>query len=679
MARKASPQSERIVRALIADNNEAIRAVRDGHFQDIAWMPIKCANYDLDEKGERHYHHIDKIPCNCPPGPQIWQYTTMAYETWCVGSRGSAKSEGTFGFLMKGNPTPWKSGHSCDSLYVNHPGYTALIVRKDAQDLDDYFARLKALVEPMGAKCTTAPMKVQWPSGAVWYFAHLKDEDSILKQQGKSYIRVVCEEAGQIPSEKLYIQALQASCRSKYPELHPQLMLVSNPGGPGHFWINRRFRYPHGGAKPWPEKTFYEWKSPNGTVLTRQWIHSTVLDNPYYLAGNATYVAALQQLKETDPTLYRQWYLGDPDAVEGQFFERFRKQRLAGEPENACHVIVCEKHPDGRLAKEPVDLKPWYPRAIAIDWGYNHPAVVVWGAWDENRRLQVYRELKVNQLGTVELGAQVAKLTMPDLVRMRTPQITVHLSHDAFHRTDYSNTEAEQIAQGIDLVLGSGGAFVAGTTIDEEMMDAAERSRSMEARIAREGAKAMIRLVPAGGPKRRKPGWTLLRDYMRWWSMADPETEKQKTIASILATQGYAALTLYLQQQERLSKQALPVLQIWDVCPNVIAGIENAQRDERDSDDVQKQDGDDEIDALNYLVMGFQVDQLDKPHEVWVHERVREIIGNGPSDIQRLIAANEMAEREFRMRNAGRAVSIPRLHGNYRRNSMAMSTRMPLQ
>ena len=646
----------------------------------LGWKQVWCAGFDVDETGKKHFHHLENIPCQCDPGPHALALSSYADEVLCGGGKGSGKSECTFAFILRGNLSRWRRREKpydgmrvdqelkalppsgVDVSYVNSKHYTFLVIRKTAKDLDDWFRRFKMLVEPMGAECTVSPMRVVFPSGATGYFGHLDDMDSIRALQGKRFIRIVVEELTQIKDEKFYLEAIVAGCASAWHDLHPQIMTTCNPGGPGEPWVVARWMNPQGGAERWPEGRLYRYQvDVNGErkERTRAYFLSTVMDNPYYLHGEAGYVTALASLKDTDETMFRRYYGGEFGVVEGLYFSRFRRKwrgPQSGEPENAVHVV------------KPANLAPWWPRAISLDWGYKHDSAAYWGCWTPQQQLHVYRELVVSGVGTVELGARIAEIAARDMADMTNPRMNLYLSHDCFHRTDYVNTEAEQIQRGIQSVLGDGAAFVMGTTIDEDSLPSEEAWAAVRRRHEREGDKASITLIPAGGAGKRKPGWQLIREYLRWWILSDQKLD-DAAMQRVLQTQGTLALQKLMKAQQVEAARALPVLQIWEDCKRLIQWMEQAAEATRDSEDVEKVDGDDPGDSLNYLVSNFLFGSGQKPRDVWIAEQVAARIPAG-ADINTRVRANEWAESEWRRRAGGGAVSqIPRV-GTRRRQSV---------
>lgn len=274
------------------------------------------------------------------PGPQTEVLLRDEFEILFGGSRGPGKTDAGLTWLLGDEIEPGK-------LYVHHPRYRALVIRKNADDLADWVDRAGRMYYLLGAKIAYRPAEITFPSGAKIRTGHLKDEQSYMKYMGQEFPRMLNEELTQIPSEKRYLQLL-GSCRSIVPELKPQVFNTTNPGGPGHAWVKRRF------VDVAPPGTTYV--DPN-TGRTRVFIPATLEDNPTLMQNDPDYINYLEGLKASDYELWKAWRLGDWNTFAGQFFREFRRD---------LHVV-----------------KPFTPgsgvtRVGGIDWGYN--ASFVFGA-----------------------------------------------------------------------------------------------------------------------------------------------------------------------------------------------------------------------------------------------------------------------------------------------------------
>jgi len=486
-------------------------------------------------------------------------------------------------------------------------------------------------------------MRVRFPSGAEGSFGHLDDPEVYMKYQGKSFTRIFVEEAGQIAQETTYLKALVGSCRSAIPELHAQIWLTFNPGGPGARWINARFRFPHAGNNPWPYARPYKCKY---TGRTRVLYHSTVYDNPYFLVGNAEYVKTLEMYKETDPTLYAQWLLGDFDVVPGAFFPMFRKERRITEPENAVHVIP------------PRPLAPWWPRAIGLDWGFSHPAGMTRACWSPERQLIVEREAKFQGKTCKEIGAEIARINFSTLEALPSHHMNCYLSHDCFH-VDGRATEASQIAEGINEVLGAGSVFILAPNEDEVGMDAKAQWESVQRRQRESGNRTAITLVKAGGGSKRRMGYNLARDYMRWASLTASAKFDEEYAKKLMLTDGALAYIEYKSSFDKAAAEKLPVLQIFNTCPFLIGQIVATQTDPNNSEEPLKQDDDDVIDSLIHVTANFPFANEAAPRDVQIQaklDRMGEGWGAGARELMREYHTARLAP-------VNTPLSIPRMAG----------------
>jgi hypothetical protein len=124
------------------------------------------------------------------------------------------------------------------------------------------------------------------------------------------------------------------------------VFLTTNPGGIGHAWVKARFIdiAPWGTPYEYTEEIF-------GRKFSRSriFIHAKIDDNPSLIENDPNYILTLEQLKYTDPELYRAWRFGDWDVFVGQVFREFDRSK---------HVI------------EHVLPKVNLNHFVGIDWGY---------------------------------------------------------------------------------------------------------------------------------------------------------------------------------------------------------------------------------------------------------------------------------------------------------------------
>jgi hypothetical protein len=617
------------------------------------WRPIYCAGYEVDQDGKKHYHHLERIPCHCDPGPQYQAINKSAFEIALLGGRGSAKSEATFGFLVKGN-YPYcvneENPTATDITYLNSQNYSFLVLRKNAKDLKSYKKRAERFFSQFGGFMTEDG--VNFPSGAWGIFDHLADGDAWEKYQGQEFGRIVIEEANQIPDLDSYLRVLM-SCRSSDTEIREQMMITLNPGGKGQRWTSERFYKIRkaDGSRLLNGEIYRDPTIADDHRCKRTYIRSTVDDNPYQLAKG--YDKQLDLLKSARPALWKRWRHGDMEVADNQYFEEFRQKLLMdgeGKPleaANAVHVI------------KPRQLAAHWPRAIACDWGYSHQTAVGWGCWTPSRQLHLYRELGVKKVGTVELGVRIAEASLEDLKTLPNHHMTMFLSHDAFSRTDEGLSEAELIARGITMVLGENAAFVMAPDETEEILEDKSAWSSVYRRQRQMLNKTNITIVRAQNA--RKAGWALMHDYLRWWSIT-PESQvyNEDVGRRILESEGAVAWSEYRKTCEQAASEVLPVLQIWDCCPQMIEGIMTAETNDKDIEDVLKQDGDDFVDMIRYACANFTYQEAVMPRDIHVAETVKLAHEAMPGlSTQSLIMLARQTERAHSQVNRS-AVNIPR-------------------
>ncbi|HEC65745.1 MAG TPA: hypothetical protein ENI23_10645 [bacterium] len=270
---------------------------------------------------------------------------TDVFEILFGGARGPGKTDAGIIWLLGNN---WNKKNP-DDLYIHHPLYRALVLRRNYDDLVDWIDRAGQLYRRYGVKIVGQPAVVKWPSGAIFRLGHLNDRKSYEKYLGHGYHRMLIEELTQIANKTHYIK-IQGSCRSTIPALVPQMFNTTNPPGAGHLWVKKRFVDP----------------APYGEIFTaedgrkRVYIPGTVEDNPI-LMKDENYILYLDGLERTDPDLYRAWRHGDWDVVAGQFFKMYRRQ---------VHVT------------EPFKPRKELTKYGGVDWGRRSPFVFLAGAFE---------------------------------------------------------------------------------------------------------------------------------------------------------------------------------------------------------------------------------------------------------------------------------------------------------
>lgn len=269
---------------------------------------------------------------------------TVAFELLFGGSRGPGKTDTLIVWMVKP---------------VKHRKYRGLVIRKNADDLRDFIDRARWMWQSLGVEVVGMPVEFRFPSGAKIRTGHLKDDNAYEKYQGHEYQRIGIEELTQIPDEERYLKLI-ASCRSTVQEIDPRVFCTTNPLGPGHSFVKKRF------VDPAPPMT--KFKDPV-SGRTRIFIPGTVEDNPTLMEKDPEYIRFLDTLPDN---LCKAWRHGSWDVLAGAFFDNFDRAATIYNPA------------DVKIGKD-------WPKFRSIDWGYSAPMACYWHAV-AGERLYTYRE-----------------------------------------------------------------------------------------------------------------------------------------------------------------------------------------------------------------------------------------------------------------------------------------------
>ena len=258
-----------------------------------------------------------------PTNKQAEALEQIDFEILYGGARGGGKTDAGMAFLLYDK---------------DHSRYRALVIRKNAGDLNDWISRAKIMYKPTRAEFVQG--EIRFPSGATIVLGHLKDENAYEKYQGHEYHKMLIEELTQIPSEESYLKLI-SSCRSTIPELRPQVFCTTNPGGRGHKWVRNRFGLTGNTNRVIRihDEVMDRW---------RVFIPAKVDDNPHIMENDPTYVKFLDSLPDG---LREQWRLGSWLDVEikGAYYS----------------AMVAQARKEGRITDVPYD-----------------PALPVYTVWD---------------------------------------------------------------------------------------------------------------------------------------------------------------------------------------------------------------------------------------------------------------------------------------------------------
>jgi hypothetical protein len=282
------------------------------------------------------------------PGPQTSFLAATEQEVLYGGAAGGGKS-----YAMVADPV----------RYLGNPNARMLLVRRSTEELRELISVSKQLYPKAipGIKFMERDKTWVAPSGATLWMSYLDREDDVMRYQGQAFNWIGFDELTQWPSPYAwnYMRSRLRTTRASGLPLY--MRATSNPGGPGHQWVNE-------------------------PLFKRKFIPATLFDNPY-LADDGLYEANLLSLPEHQR---RQLLEGDWDINEGAAFPEFNRN---------IHVV------------EPYDIPSNWIHFRACDYGYGSYTGVLWFTIvPGSEQLVVYRELYVSKVTATDLADMILEI-----------------------------------------------------------------------------------------------------------------------------------------------------------------------------------------------------------------------------------------------------------------------------
>lgn len=247
-------------------------------------------------------------------------------------------------------------------LSLRHPGHRSIILRRTFPEVR------KSLIPPSlrmfdqrKAKFLVGEYVWRFENGSTIEFGHMEGPYDWVRYMGSEYDLAVWDELTHF-EEEMYTEVntrVRTTKKRVKEGVRPHVLATSNPGGIGHTWVKERF------IDPAPPETPFVHR--NHRIV---YVPARLTDNPYIDDAYST------QLDQLSPTRRRALADGDWDANELQFFTQWDPN---------IHVI------------EPFDVPEWWPRERGLDYGYNDPLAVVWGAWNDGI-VYIYKEVYEREL-----------------------------------------------------------------------------------------------------------------------------------------------------------------------------------------------------------------------------------------------------------------------------------------
>ncbi len=295
-----------------------------------------------------------------------------------------------------------------------HPGIDTLLMRRTYPELEQSLLKefRTKIPRAMYQSFNESKHVVTWHNGSHTRFGYCQSENDVYQYQGGEYLFIGIDELTLFTLKQW--QFLTSRNRCPVPGSFPCMAGASNPGNLGHKWVKALWM-DHVAPPGWESAESYD-------AREYEYIPALISDNPIY-ASDENYLQTLRRL----PTHLRHAFLdGDWNIFAGQYFDKFGAQNID--------------------KPEVWEMRPWWPRWISIDWGFEHPAAVYWHAIDDRGRSLTYRELVRNKLAPRELARAVAEASR-DANGQQERIGEIYLSPDAFAKKTDEQTIAEKMGE----------------------------------------------------------------------------------------------------------------------------------------------------------------------------------------------------------------------------------------
>lgn len=451
-----------------------------------------------------------------------------------------------------------------------HPEFVGIVFRRTHPQLEkSLIPRARLMYEAIGAKYNETKKLFSFPdrngilgAGGKIFLSHMENEKDVTEHDTNEYNYVFIDQAEQFTEFQL--RYISSRIRSSNPDLPAIYRLSANPGGISHNYLKKRY------VDPAPEGHIR--LLDKITKQSRIFIPAKLEDNPHLEDNDPGYRQRLEILPEGER---KAKISGDWNTFSGQMFSEFRAIKVPDEPENALHIC------------SPFVIPSFWPRILAVDWGFKASTFGIWAAISPSKRIYIYRCYSVKNRTVRVWAADIGRLSQNETI-VRNP-----------------------------------------------LDPSAWQERGHELTIAQE-YEAFSGLIPEKADNDRVSGVQLIHEYLRW----EPKPPKKvpengydaDVSARILRLHGIKAqeeyLNLFKSEEPEIN---LPLLQIFEPTVNtgtreLIEAIPLVQYHDKNKEDYKEFEGDDPIDDLRYLLKATTVYIEDVLAKSKFFEREAEII-----------------------------------------------------
>lgn len=271
----------------------------------------------------------------------------------------------------RGGGKSWAVRQKAMMLALRYAGIQILIVRRSYPEVrENHIVQLRRLCRGLASYRET-DKTLTFANESRIRFGYCATEEDADQYQGQEYDVIFIDEATQFTQMQF---RMLTACLRGVNDFPKRCYLTCNPGGVGHAWVKRLFI----------DREYEAGENAGDYVF----IPAKATDNRVMLEKNKGY---LQMLDALPDDLRRAWRDGDWDALAGQYFGEFRREK---------HVC------------EPFEIPAHWRRYFAMDYGLDMLAGY-WAAFDEEDRCWVYREIYEPGLIVPDAAQRILKAGEP--------------------------------------------------------------------------------------------------------------------------------------------------------------------------------------------------------------------------------------------------------------------------
>lgn len=264
---------------------------------------------------------------------------------------------------------------------VRYPGSRQLILRRTLRELERSLIVVSEQLYPqVVGKFVRSDGVWRLVNGSVIEFGHCQYEGDVTRYQSAEYDVIRFDELTHFSLYQYTYLISRVRGANGYPK---QIKATTNPGGPGHDWVKKRFI----DAMPPDTVTAFEGGS-------RVFLPARVTDNIFLMRRDPRYIERLENLP---PRERRALLEGDWDLQEGRYFAEFDRQ---------IHVV------------EPFEVPAEWKRWLTVDYGLDMFAAL-WVAQAPDGHSYVYREVYEPGLILSEAAERVLRAEGKETIDVR--------------------------------------------------------------------------------------------------------------------------------------------------------------------------------------------------------------------------------------------------------------------